>query len=70
MQTDHILSTLMTSDWYLLPLAQQRMFLRTLAVAQNPAVLRAGTIPVNMDTFVSVSKTVYTVGMLLIETVQ
>lgn len=69
-QTDSILSTIINSQWYMLPLEQQRLILRMLAVAQKPRILRAGTIPVNLDTFVRVIKTVYTVGMILIETVQ
>lgn len=42
------------SNWYLLPVELQLMHIRMLNMAQKPIVLQAGTIPVNMDTFVNV----------------
>lgn len=53
-QTDDLEFTLTQSNWYLLTLQQQRMFLLMMQLAQNPNLLTAGTLPLNMITFVSV----------------
>lgn len=45
---------MLQSNWYQLPVDLQLMFIRMLAIAQNPTILQAGTIPVNLDTFVNV----------------
>lgn len=52
---DRIYSSLFNSKWYLLPLREQRCMQLVLAKAQKPVILMAGTIPLNMDSFVQVS---------------
>lgn len=53
--TDRMYAALVGCDWYELPLEQRKHFLVMLLAAQRPAVLMAGTVPLNLDTFVNVS---------------
>lgn len=52
---DRMYAALLACDWYDLPAAQQRQYLLMVRSAQRPAALMAGTVPLNLDTFVSVS---------------
>lgn len=42
------------SNWYLLPNTEKRYMLLMLSKAQKPTTMKAGTMPLNLDTFVSV----------------
>lgn len=52
--SDRIYGALLSSDWYKLPPKQKHQFLLMVLAAQRPAVLMAGTVPLNLDTFVNV----------------
>lgn len=53
-QTDRLLLVIESSYWYLLPISHQRLILLMIARAQNPTVLKAGTVPLNMNLFAKV----------------
>lgn len=42
------------SNWYLLPNTEKRYILLMLSKAQKPTTMKAGTMKLNLDTFVSV----------------
>lgn len=42
-------------NWYLMPVPLQRVFLLMLMRAQNPTVLKSGTVVLNLNLFVAVS---------------
>lgn len=54
LQMDRVYQTVINSKWYLLPLPEQLAMVMVFAKAQNPTILMAGTLPLNMDTFVEV----------------
>lgn len=62
---DRVYSVLLQTDWYRLLIAEQKMLIVALLGSQRPSLLKAGTLPLNMITCVEVLKTVYSVGMLL-----
>lgn len=45
---------LINLNWYLLPIPMQKDFGLMLLRAQTPSKLIAGTVPINLDTFVNV----------------
>lgn len=51
---ERVYQTVINSKWYLLPLPEQLAMVMVFAKAQNPTILMAGTLPLNMDTFVEV----------------
>lgn len=53
-QNDKFLDVLMNLNWYMLPISMQRDFGHMLLRAQKPETLFAGTVPINLDTFVNV----------------
>lgn len=54
--TERIYAALLDCDWYLLPVQQKREFFLMVRAAQSPAVLKAGTMVLNLDAFVQVSR--------------
>lgn len=52
--SDRIYAALLSCDWYELPQEQKLQYLLMLLAAQRPSVLMAGTVPLNLDTFVNV----------------
>lgn len=54
MGADRMYKALLSCDWYELPIEQRRQYLLMVMAAQRPAVLMAGTMPLNLDTFVKV----------------
>lgn len=54
------------SKWYLFPIKSQKLFALLFMRSQNPTVLYAGTVPLNMNTFVSVRNICHTPISLLI----
>lgn len=57
MQNSKMLTALCSSNWYLLPVSKQRDIMLVIAVAQRPTIVKAGTVPVNLNTFVNVRET-------------
>lgn len=53
-QSDNLESSVILSDWYLLSQKNQRLFIPLVLRSQIPIILKAGTMPLNMVTFVSV----------------
>lgn len=54
LQVDMVETEWMDFPWYRLRLADRRMIILIVLRAQNPLVLLAGTIPLNLETFVGV----------------
>lgn len=65
-QMDDILTIIQSSSWYLLPIRQQRCIMLMLCRAQNPTILRAGTLPLNLNTFVGVYFQMFRLNMFFI----
>lgn len=55
-KTDRVYEALLASKWYLLPIRDQHHMRLMIARAQNPTILMAGTMPLNLDTFVRVKR--------------
>lgn len=60
---------ILRSKWYLLPTDLQVNIQLMLMRAQTPTIMMAGTTPLNLDTFVNVMKSVYSLTMVLEEMV-
>lgn len=65
--TDRTYAVLLANDWYRLTVVEQRLLLVVLLDAQRPQILMAGTMELNMITAIECLKTVYSVGMLLVQ---
>lgn len=68
MAADRAYEVLADNNWYQLPVDEQRIIILVLIAAQRPSLLMAGTLPLNMMTGVQAVKTVYSVGMMLVQT--
>lgn len=53
-QNDKLSDVLINLNWYLLPISMQKDFRLMLLRAQKSSKLIAGTVPINLDTFVNV----------------
>lgn len=53
-QNDRIYRAMIASQWHLLPISEQKMWTLMIFKAQNPVILKAGVMPLNLDTFVNV----------------
>lgn len=67
MATDRTYAVLLNNHWYRLSCAEQRILVIVLYDAQRPQLLMAGTMRLNMLCGIQSLKTVYSVGMLLVQ---